>query len=186
MTELEKIAYAKSFIDRLANGFNPLDNSPLAEGDIANNVRISRCFFYVSDILRQVIENGGVAKPKKQGRLPFALTAEQAMSFEYSENPISLTEIARRINDLVDLQVMKKLSYRQLSDWLINMEFLKIDTTGTGPRKLPTEEGEKLGISVELRINYRRGEYMAIVYNKQAQEFILDNIEAIIASNIKE
>ena len=38
MTELEKIAYAKSFIDRLANGFNPLDNSPLAEGDIANNV----------------------------------------------------------------------------------------------------------------------------------------------------
>ena len=58
MTELEKIAYAKSFIDKLANGINPVDDTPIPEGDIANNVRLSRCFFYVSDILRQVIENG--------------------------------------------------------------------------------------------------------------------------------
>ena len=51
MTELEKIAYAKSFIDKLANGINPLDDKPIPEGDIANNVRLSRCFFYVADIL---------------------------------------------------------------------------------------------------------------------------------------
>ena len=62
MTELEKIEYAKSFIDKLADGINPLDDTPLREEDAANNVRLSRCFFYVSDILRQVIENGGVGK----------------------------------------------------------------------------------------------------------------------------
>ena len=66
MTELEKIEYAKSFIDKLANGINPLDDSPIPDNDIANNVRLSRCFFYVSDILRQVIENGGV-QPAKVG-----------------------------------------------------------------------------------------------------------------------
>ena len=65
MTELEKIAYAKSFIDKLANGINPLDDTPIPDDDIANNVRLSRCFFYVSDILRQVYENGGVTKPKR-------------------------------------------------------------------------------------------------------------------------
>ena len=59
MTELEKLEYAKTFIDKLASGINPIDNSPIPEGEVANNVRISRCFFYVSDILRQVIENGG-------------------------------------------------------------------------------------------------------------------------------
>ena len=48
MTELEKIAYAKSFIDKLANGINPLDDTPIPEGDIVNHVRLSRCFFYVS------------------------------------------------------------------------------------------------------------------------------------------
>lgn len=29
MTEIEKIAYAKSFIDKLANGINPLDDTPI-------------------------------------------------------------------------------------------------------------------------------------------------------------
>ena len=50
MTELEKIEYAKSFIDKLANGINPLDDTPVPDGDIANNVRLSRCFFFVSEI----------------------------------------------------------------------------------------------------------------------------------------
>ena len=50
MTELEKIEYAKSFIDKLANGINPLDDTPIPDDDIANNVRLSRCFFYVSSM----------------------------------------------------------------------------------------------------------------------------------------
>ena len=33
MTELEKIAYAKSFIDKLANGINPLDDTPIPDDD---------------------------------------------------------------------------------------------------------------------------------------------------------
>ena len=74
MTELEKIEYAKGFMDKLANGINPLDGTPIPDGDIVNNVRLSRCFFYVSDILRRVIENGGTelvrppksSKPKKK------------------------------------------------------------------------------------------------------------------------
>ena len=62
MTELEKIAYAKSFIDKLANGINPIDDSIIPDGDVVNNVRLSRCFFYVSDILRQVVDNGGITQ----------------------------------------------------------------------------------------------------------------------------
>ena len=75
MTELEKIEYAKSFIDKLANGINPLDDSPIPANDIANNVRLSRCFFYVSEILRQVVENGGInpIKVAKQRKNEFAL-----------------------------------------------------------------------------------------------------------------
>ena len=66
MTELEKIEYAKSFIDKLANGINPLDDSTIKEDEVVNNVRLSRCFFFVSDILRQVIENGGVVSKKAE------------------------------------------------------------------------------------------------------------------------
>ena len=45
MTELEKIAYAQTFIEKLANGINPLVDPPMSENEIANNVRLSRCFF---------------------------------------------------------------------------------------------------------------------------------------------
>ena len=44
MTELGKIAYAKSFINKLANGINPIDDHPAAEYDVVNNVRLTRCF----------------------------------------------------------------------------------------------------------------------------------------------
>lgn len=70
MTELEKIEYTKGFVDKLAEGISPIDGTPIAEGDLLNNVRISRCMYYVSDILRRVIENGGIEgkKPAKRGR----------------------------------------------------------------------------------------------------------------------
>ena len=70
MTELEKIERARMYIDKLANGINPIDDTVVPDGDIINNVRLSRCLFFVSDVLRQVIENGGMRsaadrKPKK-------------------------------------------------------------------------------------------------------------------------
>lgn len=40
MTELEMINRAKTYIDKLANGVNPLTDEPVSENDIVNNVRI--------------------------------------------------------------------------------------------------------------------------------------------------
>ena len=56
MNEAEKIEYAQMFIDKLANGINPLDDTPIPEGEIVNHVRLSRCFFYISGILQKDIE----------------------------------------------------------------------------------------------------------------------------------
>jgi hypothetical protein len=181
MTELEKIEYAKSFIDKLANGINPLDDSPIPDNDITNNVRLSRCFFYVSDILRQVIENGGTTSPKKKAKNAFNITQEQLSRFSYSETPISISEIAKKINDLVDTEHVKQLSYRQLTAWLIGINALAEQPTVNGKtQKRPTETGRQLGISLETR-NGMSGEYQVVVYNKDAQMFILDNIGAIIS-----
>lgn len=44
--------------------------------------------------------------------------------------------------------------------------------------------GKQIGISLETR-NGINGEYQVVVYNKEAQAFILDNIDAIIASENK-
>lgn len=49
MTELEIMERAKMYMEKLANGINPIDDSAVPEADIVNNVRLSRCFFYVAD-----------------------------------------------------------------------------------------------------------------------------------------
>ncbi len=182
MTELEKIAYAKSFIDKLANGYNPLDGLPLAEYDVVNNVRLSRCLFYVSDILRQVIENGGIAQPKKKSKSAFYITQDQLSGYEYLEWPIPISVITKKINALIDTEQMKQLNYKQLTGWLISIGALIEQATPDGKKqKRPTDVGKQLGISVETR-NGMHGEYQVVLYNKNAQSFILDNIEAIISS----
>lgn len=184
MTELEKIAYAKMFMDKLANGINPINDQPIPDDDIANNVRLTRCFFYVSDILRQVIENGGTtatSAPKRK-KLAFDINLEQLSQYEYSETPISVSEIVSRINALIDTEEMKKLTYRQVADWLVSIDVLTEQTGANGRTlKRPTFNGEQLGISVELRQGMN-GEYKVVVFNKDAQAFIVNNMTSIISS----
>lgn len=181
MTELEKIEYAKTFIDKLANGINPLDNTPVKDDDVVNNVRLSRCFFYVSDILRQVIENGGTVR-KKKGFINLELTDAELSEFEFSESPIPVSEIAKRINALITDENMKKISHRDLTNWLLSIGILhELKNEFSGKTiKRPTEQGLELGISLETRSS-QYGEYTVILYNKTAQEFIIDNIDAVLA-----
>ena len=180
MTELEKIEYAKSFIDKLANGINPLDDTVIKEDDVVNNVRLSRCFFYVSDVLRQVIENGGINK-KKNGWLKFELSADQILNFAYSELPIPISEIAKRLNSLITEENMRKISHRDLTNWLLSIGMLFEHSSLDGKTsKRPTEQGSNIGISTEVRTG-QIGEYTVVVYNKEAQTFIVDNLEAIFA-----
>ena len=87
MTEIEKIKYAKSFIDKLANGINPLDGSPVPENDVVRNVRLVRCFSYVSDILQRVCENGGLTESNEKSRKP-KLSCLQ-LSFALKKNYMS-------------------------------------------------------------------------------------------------
>ena len=65
MTELEMIDRARMYVQKLANGVNPTDGSEVPDGDVVNDVRISRCLFFVADVLRQVLENGGAAPAPK-------------------------------------------------------------------------------------------------------------------------
>lgn len=181
MTELEKIAYAKTYIEKLANGINPLTDQPVSDYDSINNVRLSRCLFYVSDLLRQIVENGGISQRKARAvKIPFQLDYEARKNFCYSETPIPISEIARRINDLIQPEDMKKLSYKSIADWLIQAGFLMLVTKEDGKTtRKPTAAGIQLGITSEQRQG-RNGPYTAVVYNKAAQQFVLDNLDAAI------
>lgn len=91
MTELEKIERAKTYMEKLANGINPIDDTMVPDKDIINNVRLSRCFFFVSDVLRQIIENGGITsfvvdKKKKNFRFQFHSTRGASSTIQKSQS----------------------------------------------------------------------------------------------------
>ena len=188
MTELEKIAYAKSFIDKLANGINPLDDTAIPDGDIAKNVRLSRCFFYVSGILQKEIERESKKenREKKSQLVNFSITYEELQNFEYSSKPISATVLAKKINQLVERENMRKLSYRQIMGWLLNIGMLEYKDIGNGKlKRYPTQQGEDIGIVLEFWERGQGRKYPVIMYSEAAQRFIIDNIDAVIATEIQ-
>lgn len=181
MTELEKLKYARSYVEQLANGVDPLTGSPIPEGDLLNNVRISRCLFYVSDVLRQVVERGGLAKPgKKPKKEPFSLSYEARRRFEYSDTPLSICELVKRINALIDTEKMLKLNFRCITDWLLELGFLYSDVDAQGRKfRRPTAKGAELGLST-VRRSGERGDFIQTLYDSRAQQFILDNLDAAL------
>ena len=183
MTELEKIAYAKSFIDKLANGINPVDDTPIPDGDIANNVRLSRCFFYVSDILRQVIENGGTAvnQSARVRKQEFCLTSGESARLLVSEKAVTVTEIANYLNGHINQEITKKITGASINDWLMSIGLLEIVKLQNGKqRKQPTVQGNEMGIFVDER-NGQFGQYYVVLFTSEAQQLIYDNIEAIVS-----
>lgn len=182
MTEMEKIGLARTYIEKLANGINPLTDQEIPENESINNVRISRCLFYVADVLKQVEENAREFPSKNRTKkCAFTLGFEERKHFQYSETPIPISEITRRINELIDPEVMKKLSYRNIVDWLVESELLTESTDFAGKKvRHPTYNGETIGIGLEQR-NSANGPYHVVVYNQAAQTFILDNLDAVIA-----
>ena len=189
MTELDTVKRAKMYVDKLANGVNPLTDQPVPENDTINQTRISRCLFFVSDILRRVIENGGtvgrVQREKNTAREPFAISQEKLRSFAFSETPISVTEITKRINDLIDSDRMVKLKYTSITSFLMESGLMQQSETSEGKMiREPTDEGKSIGIFTEQRFGLS-GPYQVTLYRIDAQRFILDNIDAAIVLNQK-
>lgn len=91
MTELDKLIRAESYIRKMANGINPITDETAADDDMFNNVRVTRCLYYVSDILRQVIANNGVVEKKPRGsgkKVDFYMTDEQRANLVEFDHPV--------------------------------------------------------------------------------------------------
>ncbi len=181
MTEQEKLQRAKIYMEKLANGINPLDDTTLPDTDIVNQVRISRCFFYVAEVLQQVIESTQQPLPTTAVEKDyFYIPPERRDLFEFSETPLSLSEIAARLNVLRSNETYKKLTHDNLSAWLEEAGILCRETYGEKSYLRPSEQGKNFGIALERRTG-TTGEYTVVVYPQEVQHLILDNLDGLFA-----
>lgn len=83
---------------------------------------------------------------------------------------------------MADLNTFRKINHTAISSWFMEIGALESrNTADDKSSKSPTEQGKEIGISTEIRTGMN-GEYVAVVYSREAQQFIIDNIEAVISN----
>lgn len=168
----EKLRSAIEWIDKLANGVNPINDSILPGDDIVNNIHISRCLFYVAGLL----ENIGTPKTRsrKQYELEFQLSKEAAAKVCITE-ATGISMFVKEINKVIP-ENMKPLSTTQVTEWLVSVGYLEERQRNDGHKyKTPTELGTSIGITTVWKEG-RQGGYLAVAYDTNAQNFILENL----------
>lgn len=119
--DIELLKRAKSHIDDMSNGINPISKAKVPKDDLINNPRISKCLFYVSRVLNDYLvkEERKVQKPK------FYLTEDEKKRFTYNGDLI-VSSLARKISDLKTNEDMRNLKCTSITNWLLSLEYLKV------------------------------------------------------------
>lgn len=179
MTELEKMKRAKMYLDKLAAGIDPISDVEMTEDTVLNNLRLARCFMYVSDILQRVIENDGyVVKNCRGHRTPFTITEEQLGRIEISDEPVGVAVFSKRVAAVLQDGV-KPLSAVQISSWLCDNEYLQESIVHGKREKTVTPKGEVLGMLTIDGVSANGYAYRKNIYTKQAQEFLISHLNDI-------
>lgn len=172
MIDSNREQIAKEWILKLANGINPLDNSQIKDDDVINNVHISRCLFFVAEIIDTHMQKN----TKKE--IEFNISMEDLKKVNISEKT-GISKFVQEINKLIPNN-MKPISYNKILAWLLFNGYMEEVVKENGSKtKLPTEAGRAIGISTEMR-DGSNGAYLSVVYNANAQQFILNNFYSIM------
>lgn len=178
--DLAKLNTAIEYVERIADGCNPVNNVPLADDDVLNNPNIIRCMYFIKEVLEEVRSNDGLIRGKRgrAGAVPFPV--EVLDEFEYKEDK-SITHVLKQIYDPVKDLNVKKISVIKINALLKEEGYLmdEPDPETEKTRKVPTAMGKELGIYVAER-EYGDRVYQAVMYNQDAQEYIVERIKKLV------
>lgn len=163
---------AQMYIEAMSQGINPVTGEVVCDNDTLNNIKVSRCLFFVNDILKELICNNGKLHREKVPRV-------QKQNFVYNEHlmqqvtvcntPISLSEIIRNILKIYGDET--KLTYKMVAELLLN-KGIYIKNAENSPKYIATPESKKYGIYTELR-HTMQGDRLITLYNSEGQKYLL-------------
>lgn len=207
--KLELLKRAKEYMESLATGLDPVSGQQLSRTDPMGSERMQRCFAFVASTLAEVIaqrekgaDPGGSAgtcrkalpgraspetpvKAEKAGRkrvekAVFAISGEQLLEVAATEAPVSISEMARRLNAAAGLE-KSDMTGTLLAGGLEEMGFLEYREGTNGVRRRePTSAGRAIGLERIRCINGGGQPYILVVLNNSGQRFLLDNLEAVL------
>ncbi len=178
MAEVEKLLKAKYYCEKLANGIDPISDKVMPADSVLNQVQLARLFFFLKEYIGEEISPSNKSKHSSSTKLPFSVTRDSLSRFEFSAQPVSITVFSKRVNECVKND-SRLFSYKWATEWLLSAGFLV--TSEDDKTRLPTDAGRKIGITSEVRMG-QYAEYRVTLYNKDAQQFLIDNMDAILSA----
>lgn len=139
-------------------------------------------------MLEKVIANGGevTTKGKRKSMAEFPL--ELLNQFKYREDK-SINKLLSQLYEPITDQNIRKIPGVSINNWLISCGYLveAFDDRTQKNAKFPTEKGQQIGLRSEYLIAHMTGkEYVAVIYNKTAQEFLINNFEKFLNGEVIE
>lgn len=208
MNKRQVIQHAKNYLDMLAAGTDPISKESIGGDSVASRPQMQKCFQFVSDILREVLENNGLvlldaedASPQTPASVPvtvngnsyelvrkkaaFSITTEQRREVLISRLPITPNEFLKNVNRMVNPSAMEKLSITSVNAWLRKGGYIAEGKTQTVINKTvwkPTHFAEEIGISEMDVSDAKTGEIKRqLMFSARAQEYLLEHLEEITA-----
>lgn len=180
MTELEKMMRAYDYVRKLADGIDPLTDEELPLDSTYNNVRLSRCMYYVSEILSKVIANGGeVGRRGKKRKAVFVLGLYDTERLKPHTEALPITYLVNHLQQQLG-DGNGKLSRSKITAWLLKNELLTEVKSEKGTTRIASEYGITIGMENRETVG-KYGNYTSVYYNTAAQQVIIDALANIFA-----
>ena len=178
---MSKLEVAMKYIERIADGKNPVNNKPAEEDSVLNNPNVIRCMYFVKEVLAAVSENGGVigGRAAKPARSPFPF--ECLSGFHYTEDT-SIAHLIRQFKALAQDPNVRGIGTKPVTDWLRQKGYLtdQLDQYTGKKYASVTEAGEEFGLFMQERTSAYGQSYKLIMYSQKAQEFLAANLKQIV------
>lgn len=180
--DIENIIVLRTIMKSLSMGVDPTSNIPFPNDTLLNSSLLKKCFNETADILGFIEKNIDAMNdvPHKKvtnQKEPFFILDHEIKSIPLSDTPITVSKFVFVINEVCKRTEMKKLRATQITSWLTTHGYLEEITSSDGILcKSTTKHGQELGITSVKKTNSREEEYVINLYDKSAQEFVLQQI----------
>ena len=178
--DIRVMEHARKYLLAMAQGVNPLTGEVIPDGDLVKDPRIAKCLEYTAEKLRIFALYAGNDFKKKP---PFYMTDEQKAQLKPLEGSVAIRDFFDKVNEIASTNYTVKFSHF----WAYNMLYRNniITKSGNDAQSMEvTETGKGLGFLSQKAQRKDGSEYVLLLMNENAQQFIIDHIDEVINDGI--
>ena len=176
--DLKKLNIAIEYTRRMTEGKNPVNNQFLEEESSLKDANVLRCMNFVEDVLIKIRDNNGyIGRIPKSVKFPYEVLG----NFQYTAD-VGISIFVEQINKLAGNERGKKILAGDVTKALRRKGYLMEEENKAfeNTHLVPTQKGREIGIYTEEKISAKGNSYLRVLYNEQAQKFLIENLQTLL------